>query len=159
MSKFKDEDYCEDDYEEKEEKEEKYDNIDHIYIDSINIDNINKNNYNNKVWMLDLFNEFDMIINYYSQIDDRFKWIDINDILLSRYSYKAFNTVRITNDDHINEFINDFLNEINSIVHWMNRKKLQIFEEDKHIFDKLLSLNDKKIYSRIAYRFEKMYVC
>lgn len=109
-----------------------------------------QSNYKKSLWMLDINDNFSGLIDEYIKIDDRLRWIGMFDILYGRQSCYG-----IRYDSDIVNFIEELLNEIDKLVNHMNKKNLHIIEDDKDQFERLLSLNRKKIYSRIAFCLEK----
>jgi hypothetical protein len=112
----------------------------------------NQHNPNSKkrIWMMDISDEFFDLKEYYLKIEYRLKWVDMNDIL---YGPRSIYPIRY--DEHINEFINDFMVLLDSILNRIKRKKLVIIQDDEFEFNRLKSLNGKKIYSRIAFCLQK----
>jgi hypothetical protein len=97
-----------------------------------------------KLWLSDIYDNLQELLDYYTEIDDRLKWIGISNILHSRRS-----SYQIIDDNIVNEFIDKFLEEV-----FYLRKK-HVINEDQDEFEKLLSLNKEIIYSRMAFCFEK----
>ncbi len=113
----------------------------------------NNIDYEHKIWISEFFDDFDDLLNHYSKIDNRLRWLGISDILYSpRSSYL------IKHDKFIIEFIDEFMIELDYLLNMIKRKKLSITEDDQTEFDRLFSLNKDKIYSRISFSLEKRFV-
>ncbi len=102
--------------------------------------------HHSKIWMSDIIDEFYDLLDYYSNIDDRLKWIGVSNIL-----YGPRSSYSIIYDKDIREFIGKFTGLVVTVTNKMNRKKLEIVQDDRQEFNRLMSLNHKKIYSRIAF--------
>ena len=116
-------------------------------------DKYRENDYKNALWISDIHDDFYGILDDYSYSDDRLKWVGMSDILYGRRS-----NYQIMYDEVIVQFIDEFVEQIESLVKYMKKKKLHIIEDDREEFERLLSLNEDIIYSRIAGCLEKWYV-
>ena len=144
-----------DDKEDKEDKEDKNDK-EKLKEDDDEFEDEkyrNSSNYQNKIWMFEILDDLHDLLNYYVDSDYRLKWVGISDIL---YGPGSCNMIKY--DDDINEFIYEFLNEIDELFDQMERKNLEIAEDDQLEFERLMTLNKEKIYSRIAYCLETWFI-
>jgi len=142
-------------------KNDKIDNkIEEIKIEEIkeqdeNSEDNKEENFNNKIdnkiWILDIFDEIDNLLNLYIEREDRLKWLKISDILYGKESYN-----KILYDLDIKEFISEFLLLVKHTKNKMSAK--QIDKNDQCDFDKLISLNNEKIYSKISFCIETWYI-
>lgn len=127
---------------------------DEIGILDEDTNNQNTNHQNTKkFWISDMYDNLYETLDFYIIIDDRLKCISMSEILNSPFSLNT-----IAYDNTILDFINDFINIIDSQYEIMKRKEIEIMENDRQEFNKLLSLNKNKIYSRISYCIEKWYI-
>jgi hypothetical protein len=138
----------------KEDKEDLHreDNVDY-YDETEGSHQHHHYHYKNALWMSDISDDFYDLLNYYSEIDDRLKWVNMTDILYGRRS-----NYKLSYDSDINEFIDKFLDEIDYLLSFMKRKKHHIIEDDCDDFERLISLNREIIYSRIAFCLQKWYI-
>ena len=111
------------------------------------------NDIKNAVWILDIYDELYILLNEYTKIDDRLRYLGISDIMYGRRS-----SYSIKYDEQIVCFIDVFLDKILQITKSLKKKKQYIINDDKEEFERLLSLNKDRIYSRIAFCLEKWYL-
>jgi len=106
------------------------------------------------IWLCDLYSDLSDLLTFYSDNDNRFKYITLSDIFGGcRSSRKIFN------DSIINEFIDDFLKTLGKFTDKVKNKKLiPKGEDDLSEWNKLSNLNADKIYSRISYCIYKYYL-
>lgn len=107
----------------------------------------NQNQNKPQLWITDFYPSLYSLHEHYQDTDSRLMWIGMTDIL---YGKSSCNIIRY--DKEIKEFINVFLDEINSIIHKINDG--EIIDEHKKEYNILKSLNHQKMYSRISYRFQ-----
>jgi hypothetical protein len=106
--------------------------------------------YKNGMLISDIHNNFYNLLDDYSNADDRLKWVGMSDILYGRrFGYK------IIYDEVILQFIDKFMEQIEGLLKYMKRKRLHIIEDDCEEFERLVSLNENIVYSRIAGCLEK----
>jgi len=108
--------------------------------------------YKNKLWIVNIIDDLCDIISFYIKIDNRLKWIGLDDII-----YGSKSRFQIKFDNHIHDFINIFLNKLDEYHKCIKNKRLEI-KDDNQIFETLMSLNSQNIYSRIAFCLEKRYL-
>ena len=133
--------------------EEEFDDYDLTNTNSNSNTSTNSNtNIKTKIWITEIHDFLYPLFYHYIKLDDRLKWISLPDLLYGSSSIKNIN-----DDEIIIDFINKFVDEIDDIFDWMINKNLEIMEEDKIEFQKIMSLNENKLYPRIAYCLEKWY--
>ena len=119
-------------------------------------ENLEENRINltiKRIWLYNIYDNLYDLLTIYIQKDDRLKWLSTFDIICGPYSFNLINY-----DHLINDFIEEFLDQLDEIYIKIKNKKLEIADDDRLEFEKLMTLNNKKIYSRIAYCFEKRYL-
>jgi hypothetical protein len=106
----------------------------------------------NIVWISDIYDILYPILNKYAKTDNRLRWVRMSDIM---YGYRS---KYIKYDIHIKCFIEEFLDEIVKIKKSLRKKNKYIINDDKEEFERLSSLDNEQIYSRIAFCLEKKYL-
>lgn len=86
------------------------------------------------IWISDVYDELYELIDYYSEIDPRLKWVCMVDIMYGNRSYYP-----IKYDEEIREFIDELLGEIDGILQRIKKRKLVPREDDQEEFDRLFS--------------------
>lgn len=105
------------------------------------------------IWISDVYDELYELLDYYSEIEHRLKWVSMVDIMYGPRSYKT-----IPYDEDIQDFADELFDLIYEIFQRIKNKKLVIRDDDKHEFDSLETLNRDDIYSRIICGLEQWFV-
>lgn len=124
----------------------KFEEYDYDQSDVFEEDYVDNYDTINKLLLSDVDGNLWKIIDEYTKLDSRFDWFSLNDIYYGKYS-----NIKIDNDEIVVRFIYDFLDEVDNID--MICKNNAIEQEDLYYFNKLLSLNYDKLYSKVAYCF------
>lgn len=127
--------------------------IDYDDTDNYDEDESHNNGGTNKIkklWMCDIIDSLGKILEYYRQLDDRLKHVDVSDIIngsmLSR---------QIVDDYYIDKLTTDVIEELrNSLKIKMN---YYVCAEDLVQYKLLYKLNREQLYSKISLCIHKFY--
>lgn len=106
----------------------------------------------NYIWISDIYSDYLTLLDYYSELDKRLKWVGISDILYGRKSIYKLNY-----DENILQFVDDLLFEIDKLSKNVVKKNFQLIQEERDEYNRLMNLNKNIIYSRISFCIHKWF--
>jgi hypothetical protein len=106
-----------------------------------------------KIWIADIYDGVSILVTQYSKMDERLKWFGIVNLIKG-----PLLSIPIKHDEYINKFINDFLDMLDNISKDVSKNKLEVRDDEKNEYNRIMSLNRPTIYSRISHCINKRYI-